>query len=299
VKKGFVEITDCHDQDRYQVKAYDECYRKHGKEYAWIGFLDFDEFLRWEGKKKISSMFAGYDADCVLVNWRLMTDNGLVHYDPRPLAERFTVAMEKDKPVKYSWPENKHIKSFIRGGLHDFKFESPHVAKTPLRCINPSGKPVKQQAFTEIDWSVMRLDHYWTKTAEEWVNVKLSRGYHGDEHYTNMIKSQSDRNFFGVNERTPEKEMILSALLFSNPKTEKIMNHIAKTPQGNDQYRLEAETGYLLKSKLSGKTYKTIDTRDLKRWEAVEDPDFVKQEVKTEESLGKPKTTKRTNRKGK
>jgi hypothetical protein len=158
--------------------------------------------------------------------------------------------------------------------------------------------------FSEkIVHDTMWLDHYWTKTAEEWVNVKLSRGYHGDAHYTNMIRSQSDRNFFGVNERTPEKEMILSALLFQNPKTQKIMEHIAKTPQGNDQYRLEAETGYLLKSKLSGKTYKAIDTRDLNRWEIIEDPDFKPAaesvETASEKTVSKPKTTKRANRKGK
>ena len=89
------------------------------------------------------------------------------------------------------------------------------------------------------------------------------------------------------------------------------MEHIAKTEQGHEQWRLTAENGWLLKSKLSGKTYKTIDTRDLKRWEAVEDPDYMKPEVKPEpptfdESQGtpapaksKPKTAKRTNRKGK
>jgi hypothetical protein len=81
------------------------------------------------------------------------------------------------------------------------------------------------------------------------------------------------------------------------------MEHIAKTPQGNDQYRLEAETGYLLKSKMSGKTYKAIDTRDLKRWEIIEDPDFKPAaesvETASEKTVSKPKTTKRTNRKEK
>ena len=97
---------------------------------------------------------------------------------------------------------------------------------------------------------------------------------------------------------------MMRPLIFRQPQTERIMEHIAKTEQGREQWRLTAENGWLLKSKLSGKTYKTIDTRDLKRWEAVEDPDFVKPEPKKAEekpveSAGKPKTTKRTNRKGK
>ena len=209
VKKGFVEITDCHDRDRYQCLAYEDCYRKHGGEYAWIGFVDFDEFLRWEGKKKIATMFAQYDADVVMINWRLMTDSGLVHYDPRPVAERFTVPMEKDKPVKYSWAENKHIKSVVRGGLRGLKF-SPHFPQNKgLRCVNPSNQPVKQQAFTEIDWSVMRLDHYWTKTAEEWMDVKLSRGYPSPTTYLDKFMQKQANYFFAVNECTPEKEAIV------------------------------------------------------------------------------------------
>ena len=75
------------------------------------------------------------------------------------------------------------------------------------------------------------------------------------------------------------------------------MEHVAKTSQGNDQWRLIAENGWLLRSKKSGNTYKTIDTRNLKLWEVVEDPDFVKPEVKAEEkpaeTLSKPKATKR------
>ena len=143
------------------------------------------------------------------------------------------------------------------------------------------------------------------------MNVKLSRGYHGDALYTQQIIQQNDRNFFSVNKRTAEKEEMMRPLIFRQPQTERIMEHIAKTEQGREQWRLTAENGWLLKSKLSGKTYKTIDTRDLKRWEAVEDPDFVKPEPKAEkpaveptgtvaaETAGKPQTTKRTNRKGK
>jgi hypothetical protein len=306
VESGFVELIDVGNRDRAQCRAYEECYAKHRGEYGWMLFFDIDEFLRFDGKNIEDFLKRYKTGDVLMVNWRTMTDTGLVHYDPRPVQERFTGIMPNDVCIKYPWPENLHIKCMVRGGLGNIKFgNNPHNPVSPtLACIDVHGDPTPQKAFSEkIIHDTMWLDHYWTKTAEEWVNVKLSRGYHGDAHYTNMIKSQSDRNFFGVNERTPEKEMILSALLFSNPKTQKIMEHIAKTPQGNDQYRLEAETGYLLKSKLSGKTYKAIDTRDLKRWEIIEDPDFKPAaesvETASEKTVSKPKTTKRANRKGK
>ena len=211
VDAGFVEITDIHDRKAFQKQAYEHCYKMHGNEYAWIGFLDFDEYLRWNGKKKIETMFQQYqDADCVLVNWRTFTDNGLTHYDPRPLKERFTEVMPLDQKVKYDWPENDHVKCFVRGGLGDVEFRSPHHPETKMKCVNVSGKEVKNCAFVHpYDHSVMRLDHYWTKTAEEWIGTKLMRGFpSGTTYMENFIKAQ-ERYFFAVNERTPEKEQIL------------------------------------------------------------------------------------------
>ena len=55
----------------------------------------------------------------------------------------------------------------------------------------------------------MRLDHYWTKTAEEWMDVKLSRGYPSPTTYLDKFMQQQANYFFAVNERTPEKEAIV------------------------------------------------------------------------------------------
>ena len=213
VDSGFVEITPLPDRKAMQCRAYEHCYKHHGDEYAWIGFLDFDEYLRWEGKKKVETMFQQYNgADCVLVNWRLFTDNGLVHYDPRPLKERFTEVMPVEKHVKYAErEENTHVKCFIRGGLGEVHFgKNPHSPSDNIRFVNTENQPVRCGAFVSpFTHKVMRLDHYWTKTAEEWITNKLMRGFpSGNTYMENFIKAQ-ERYFFAVNERTPEKEQIL------------------------------------------------------------------------------------------
>jgi hypothetical protein len=222
VKTGFVEIIDIHDRQFAQIPAYEHCYRNHGNEYAWIGFFDFDELLHLKGKQKIQTVMKRYEAgDVVLVNWRIMTDNGLVHYDDRPMAKRFTTPMPIDKCVKYDRPENEHVKSIVRGGIDGLKFyvvHNPHCPTEPrLHCINPSGETVRQGAFAPIDHNVMWLDHYFTKTAEEWAEVKLSRGYHGLEKHTAGIIAHQEERFFAVNERTPEKEAIIKNV--GNPIT--------------------------------------------------------------------------------
>ena len=223
IKKGWVELIDVGNRPDMQMKSYDHCYRLHGHEYAWIGFFDFDELLRIKSGEKLPKALARYkDGDQLLVNWRIMTDNGLTFYDPRPMAERFTTPMPIDKPVKYARPENEHVKCFIRGGLDEVKFtptHNPHCADNPkMKCINPSGQEVNQGAFAPIDHSVMWIDHYFTKTAEEWMQVKLSRGYHSLEKRTAEIISHQEERFFAINERTPEKEAILRGEKVERPE---------------------------------------------------------------------------------
>lgn len=66
-----------------------------------------------------------------------------------------------------------------------------------------------------------------------------------------------------------------------------IMEHVKATTQDNRQYRLTAETGWLLQSKKTGNTYKEIDTTDITRWQVVED------------AASKPRRVKRAIRKDK
>ena len=149
-----------------------------------VGFFDFDELLRIKSGESLPDALAHYkEGDQLLINWRIMTDGGLTFYDERPMAERFTQPMMPlDKVVKYAdKPENSHVKCMVRGGLDDVRFtptHNPHCAGTPrLKCINPSGEEVHQGAFAPIDHKVMWIDHYFTKTAEEWIQVRLDTDY--------------------------------------------------------------------------------------------------------------------------
>ena len=210
VDSGLVEIEDLHNRMDMQMPAYTDCYKKHGNEYAWIGFLDFDEFLRWKGRKKIEDMFAKYTADCVLINWKIYTDNGLTHYENKPIVKRFTEPMQPDTYVKYDFPENDHVKCFVRGGLEGVRFKNPHYPGTDMSCCNVKGEPTKRDAFVHpYIHEVMWIDHYWTKTAEEWKNVKLKRGFTTGREYDKWFFIHAYEWFFKVNEHTPEKEAIL------------------------------------------------------------------------------------------
>lgn len=218
VDDGFVELIPVPNKLAWQCRAYEDCYRKHGDEYAWIGFIDFDEYVRFDtthAKSNIVDMFKRYDgAECVLLNWRIMTDNGLVHYDDRPLARRFTKAMPLRQCVKYDHPENDHIKCFVRGGLGEIHFgHNPHCPSDKLKSVNSEGKTVNCYCFVRpFTHKFMRIDHYWTKTAEEWMTNKLMRGFSAGHTYISKFVQQQADYFFAVNKRTAEKEAIINAV---------------------------------------------------------------------------------------
>lgn len=190
-----------------QVRAYTDCYQKHGNEYGWIGFLDADELVRVDGND-LPTYLNTMQADVVLLSWRIMTDSGLVHYDPRPMSERFTVA--KEKPSLENGTE--FVKSFVRGGLAGLHFEvQPHVPsfKGKLKVVNAVGDDAILYPAIKPVHKVAWIDHYLTKTAEEYIG-KIARGFiNVTQEHNDHRKAHAVDHFFNINERTPEKEEIL------------------------------------------------------------------------------------------
>lgn len=203
-----------------QVKAYTDCYEKHGNEYGWIGFLDADELVRVDGND-LPTYLNTMQGDVVLLSWRIMTDSGLVHYDPRPMSERFTVA--KEKPSLENGTE--FVKSFVRGGLTGLHFEvQPHVPsfKGKLKVVNAVGDDAILYPAIKPVHKVAWIDHYLTKTAEEYIG-KIARGFiNVTQEHNDHRKAHAIEHFFNINEWTAEKEAILKGEKYEEPKEDEI-----------------------------------------------------------------------------
>lgn len=205
ISDGFVEIIDWRNRTNCQTAAYEDCYRNHGKDYDWIAFFDFDEFLLVsDTASSIQSILStAKDFDCLMLSWQVMTDNDLIHYDPRPLMERFTTPMPNDRCCTYDFPENMHVKSIVRGGLSELKWKNPHVPATELRCCNAKGEEMKQSPFMPIDHDAAFIRHFFTKTIDEWLNIKVKRGY--PDKNTDGLRKHAIDKFFQRNDSTEEK----------------------------------------------------------------------------------------------
>lgn len=212
IDQGFVIIEDFRDQIKPQMRGYTQMYRKYGEKYDWIAFYDFDEFLILPRHRDISEYLSLFPRDCqvVLVNWLCMTDNNLVHYDPRPLMERFTEAMPLDRCVQYSFPDNCHVKSIIRGGLDVSFGGNPHTTDTPLIAYNASGVRCENRPWQLMDYRIAILKHFTTKTIEEWVTRKMKVGT-PDRDPSQFLPFYKDR-FFKINEMTEDKMNYLKSI---------------------------------------------------------------------------------------
>lgn len=212
IDQGFVIIEDYRDQVKPQMRGYTQMYRKYGEKYDWIAFYDFDEFLILPRHRDISEYLELFPSDCqvVLVNWLCMTDNNLVKYDPRPLMERFTEAMPLDRCVQYSFPDNCHVKSIIRGGLDVSFGGNPHTTDTPLIAYNASGVRCENRPWQLMDYRIALLKHFTTKTIEEWVTRKMKVGT-PDRDPSQFLPFYKDR-FFKINEMTEDKMNYLKSI---------------------------------------------------------------------------------------
>ena len=208
IEAGFVEIIPfCPDStDNIQHTAYKDCYNHHGDEYAWIGFFDFDEFVEIQDGRSVHDLLRGFDfADVLVMNWRTMTDSGQLHYEDKPVKERFTEGTDEQFPI------NRHVKSFVRTGINGIQFKDPHCPNAPkLLVVNVHGISVPQEPLqNHVIHDVARIDHYDTKSAEEWVTVKLKRGIPSGKVNSDNLRKHNVEYFFSINQRTPEKEAIL------------------------------------------------------------------------------------------
>ena len=215
VEKGFVEIVDFRGRKMCQCDAYQDCYDKHNKEYDWIAFYDCDEFLTFvEGTSDVhdflcQKQFLPYQL--IHINWMVYGDNDMLDNDGRNVVERFeNPVLPLDFKTFHQYPENYHIKSFVRGGFDDIRWGKGHGAShTPLAryyaCCDARALPCEcNSPFLKYDYSVAYIRHYSTKSIGEWVKMKVHRGY-PDQTTERQRKTLALDVFFMTNKKTKEK----------------------------------------------------------------------------------------------
>lgn len=215
ISQGIVDIINYRNRTICQLSAYQDCYDRYGKEYDWICFFDIDEFLMFNDNdmniKKFLSNDCFKDFGMVHINWKCYGDNDLIVYDGRTVLERFVTPIEPlDFKKSYSFPENNHVKSIIRGGLNNIRWiGNPHTPNTTTKCCNNVGNVCNAVSpFNDFNHDIAWLNHYPTKTIQEYLEIKAKRGYpDGNKDY--FKKADVVKAFYSYNKKSSEKDAFL------------------------------------------------------------------------------------------
>ena len=210
ISAGFVSIIDYRGfrgkRRAPQYDAYFDCYEKNSKEYDWLSFYDFDEFLVIKDNKTIQEFLNDEKfTECmdIKINWITYSDNGHIYYENKPVLERFTEPLIQDS-------ENKHIKSMVRGHLKENywkKLKNPHSSiNNYITCI-PTGQRTDSNSpfHTPPNHEYAYIQHHVTKSLEEFIE-KSERGRSDCEVKINTKYWKGRFDFyFGRNNKTKEK----------------------------------------------------------------------------------------------
>lgn len=205
IESGYVSIRNARGLKRHQCVAYRIFYDEHHRKYDYIAFFDCDEYLVLNKDNTIQeyirrSIFD--DAQVIQISWMMFGDNGNIRYEDKPMCERFKTPLVLD-PKKH---KKEHIKSIVRCDLDPglVYFHNPHtIAPVELYVVNNEGERVINTYEQEMSYGLAQLNHYYTKSLEEWLwRYKRGRADIIDPRtFDDFVK-----NYFDINERTIEKE---------------------------------------------------------------------------------------------
>lgn len=172
-----VRVSSFHEQGEYrQRRAYERVCRVHQDEFAWIAFLDLDEYLVPRQGATLSHLLASHAGHAGLVLPWLMF--GSAHHEQKPhglVIEDYTLRSE------FGFSPNRHAKSIVRpravrGGVN------PHVFELDGSYGLPDGTPPAWELPglllsypADPSWLV---HHYFTRSRAHWRD-RMRRGQLG------------------------------------------------------------------------------------------------------------------------
>jgi hypothetical protein len=157
-----------------QMKAYQHCLNKFGKQTKWLLVCDLDEFVFSPKKDTLPEILCEYEKPGIGglgINWKLFGSNSYINKPNGLVIESYTKVMPNDHI------ENVHIKSCIMPEFAISVAGDPHsfLYKPGYNAVNENYEIVRGP-FTKKHFSFsIVLHHYVLKSFEEYKINKLSR----------------------------------------------------------------------------------------------------------------------------
>lgn len=160
-------------EDNQSAAYRDATHRFLGK-CEWIGFIDADEFIVPHQHLDLHSFLSNYqDVAAIAINWKIFGSSGHATKIDGLVIERFARCAASDFSV------NGHFKTIAKIDL--IKDVAIHICKfneNNQNYVYPDRYAVQPDSIghgLHIDHSLIQVNHYFTKSREEW-KLKRARG---------------------------------------------------------------------------------------------------------------------------
>lgn len=211
IDNGRVVIVDLRGKQGFQ-KIFYNTLDNYGIQYEWAAFIDTDEFITFSdaGKKIFGNnikKFLGSRnyVNAYKLNWRIYGDNEEIEYREGNVVDRFPNPLDENVRFHYDFPENYHCKSILRYDVKVNFTDNPHGINNLTSYFSPAGVPIPGGPFnTDIEYSILYIRHYYTKSLQEWCENKLGRSY-ADYLRSDRIEYYPLKDYFIYNTLTADK----------------------------------------------------------------------------------------------
>jgi len=165
-----------------QSYSYNYFLRRFRKKFWWVAFYDVDEFLVLHKHRNMEELLLEYDdVQAIGINWARFGSNGheKVIDGNYNVLERFTkrateADQEKheDTAIKVMMRYTNYNKIDLHNCLGVTHTLSRKEINSPKEKFDSKARPRNKP----IEWNVAQLNHYYIKSYEEAVNIKIARG---------------------------------------------------------------------------------------------------------------------------
>jgi hypothetical protein len=166
-----IELQECfkiYDHGNQQDRLYFWFSENYKDIYDWVAYIDVDEFINFEDNYTLQNLCEEYiDYPAVLLYWKMMGASGHIKKPKCGVVEAYT----NETPLIYG-EEGWSYKSFVNLKKYE-GFTNLHTACGAIKT-NYESNPEERYIGRCFDkaW----INHYFTKSWEEWCNRIYKRG---------------------------------------------------------------------------------------------------------------------------
>lgn len=218
ISNGFVIYKNARGKYRYQVEAYTQCYKEYKTEYDWIGFLDIDEYWYLRPDITFDEFFSEErlpSAIGLFINWLNYGDNDKLHYENKPVQERFPNPTTPIDFISSDVTTNSVCKLFVKCYKEEVDilfydangFDYYYTTPEPFKIYFVNGLEYGERD-TLYDFTMSYIKHYRTLTIEEYLYRRFGRRGYAD-YASHHNKEKIINYFWDQNKWTEEKQQII------------------------------------------------------------------------------------------